>query len=1142
MAEGTEKDNGDYLGYGVYADTLWNRVQAALDKDLGSGKTLGDDPLVVGIFGEWGAGKSTLLKLTLDRASDYEAQRARNRRGVDGGFGDAGFGLTVPVLFQPWKYEHEPHLLVPLLLHIIQALRDIIPKAQTLSEKTAQVADAVWSSSIETLPDLVENFEAVYKATVADLAVADPVTAAGVSIGFKTAGWLAKLLKRPDDADWLRDFKFSTEGRFYYNFHNVLCALTRPGKRVEALGKLKLNQNARINFVIFIDDLDRCLPEKAVETLELIKTVFNLESFAFVLALDEEVVERGIGHRYKDYALQNKKPEMPITGFEYLEKIVHLPFRLPLLTKEQGLQFLACHEAALLEEQARRRWPGQGSTQQADARSRWMAQRRWFLLDGGRDAVWGPVRERGAAGSDAGSLPVSAEHGAAQVGVQHRLNLALLVLDSFNAHVPRKLIRVVELFQQVQDVLESMKPPRQLALGGEYDPRSVIALLLLQLFQPDLYRSLRRSADTFELFFDAFKPVESSEPTRQERVRRQLSATTADADLLHWAVYFLDDQPPGTLRAAQQRIPRLDVAERHATQHKRLPLVERLLEHRSIQRHPFDPLKLMQLLEQSARADKIPLRLNGNLFALLAREAVESLQMPREVVETIAATAQTGVSKGTTGGRQDLGPLAAGEGARLGADLTTAPASTRQRHAHVVEAPDVNALFLALVAPDEATQKTVAQVAGLAAGEALGPRSAQALIAQVEREFLRAALDRGNDDRDLVGRRLRLAKGLNYLAPHLVHDDARAFWNLTGLPVPQWEPAEAHPDTTTLKDSALRANLYVALGLDQRFDPSLFYLPKNQYPEHDNQKEPLPGFVWVQKERGDFQPTQGNKVSLAPFLMARYLTTVDQFAAFMEDGGYGTVGGEKPDWWDTQGWAWVSGEWDRHPTTPKWLKERLGQRPVEERQAPALWAQQRPWGSRPVCGVNWFEARAYARWLNRHEAFRLRLNAVNLGNARVELPIEAQWERAARASGFGSPPDGREYVWNDDKAEVALRANILESGLHEASPVGLFPCSPLGICDLNGDLWEWQDNLHADKAPHPAGQRIRQLQSPAAGSPDSSDWLVMGEEPSDSATPALRGGAWSGTAEYARASVRSRSRPGGWDDFVGFRVVLSLAE
>ena len=72
-----------------------------------------------------------------------------------------------------------------------------------------------------------------------------------------------------------------------------------------------------------------------------------MENFTFVFALDDKVIERGIGHRYKDYAFGNKISEMPITSFEYLEKIVHLPFRLPALTHADALRFLKRKERAL---------------------------------------------------------------------------------------------------------------------------------------------------------------------------------------------------------------------------------------------------------------------------------------------------------------------------------------------------------------------------------------------------------------------------------------------------------------------------------------------------------------------------------------------------------------------------------------------------------------------------------------------------------------------------------------------------------------------------------------------------------------------------------------------------------------------------
>ena len=57
----------------------------------------------------------------------------------------------------------------------------------------------------------------------------------------------------------------------------------------------------KISVVFLIDDLDRCLPENVLKTLESIKLFLDVEGFAFVLAVDDDVVERGIIHRYKEY-------------------------------------------------------------------------------------------------------------------------------------------------------------------------------------------------------------------------------------------------------------------------------------------------------------------------------------------------------------------------------------------------------------------------------------------------------------------------------------------------------------------------------------------------------------------------------------------------------------------------------------------------------------------------------------------------------------------------------------------------------------------------------------------------------------------------------------------------------------------------
>jgi|GEM_PF-4474641 len=115
-------DTDDWLGYGVYADALWARIESALVKDSVSG-TLGSDPLVIGVFGEWGAGKSKLLELIYRRAKVRNEADCTSRAF---GKGDKALTLTVPVWFHPWKYEHEAHLGVPLLMHIREALGETL--------------------------------------------------------------------------------------------------------------------------------------------------------------------------------------------------------------------------------------------------------------------------------------------------------------------------------------------------------------------------------------------------------------------------------------------------------------------------------------------------------------------------------------------------------------------------------------------------------------------------------------------------------------------------------------------------------------------------------------------------------------------------------------------------------------------------------------------------------------------------------------------------------------------------------------------------------------------------------------------------------------------------------------------------------
>ncbi len=163
----------DPLGYAVYAETLWQRIRDALDRD-GPKDELGDDPLVVGIFGEWGAGKSYLLGKLYREAKKHQGELSLRRQN------DGGFHLTIPVAFQPWKYEHEEHLHVPLLLHILTALEEGLKEARTFWERAADASQKPGDAVIQALPKVVSLLK---KALVGAGVALNPAAGAALATG-----------------------------------------------------------------------------------------------------------------------------------------------------------------------------------------------------------------------------------------------------------------------------------------------------------------------------------------------------------------------------------------------------------------------------------------------------------------------------------------------------------------------------------------------------------------------------------------------------------------------------------------------------------------------------------------------------------------------------------------------------------------------------------------------------------------------------------------------------------------------------------------------------------------------------------------------------------------------------------------------
>jgi len=251
------------------------------------------------------------------------------------------------------------------------------------------------------------------------------------------------------------------------------------------------------------------------------------------------------------------------------------------------------------------------------------------------------------------------------------------------------------------------------------------------------------------------------------------------------------------------------------------------------------------------------------------------------------------------------------------------------------------------------------------------------------------------------------------------------------------------------------------------------------------QPDDLDAFVTIPAGPFLYGRRNERKVIERPYQIAKYPVTNLQYRRFMDARGY-----EQKRFWSDDGWHWRMDTYNTK-ATEQWEKERLAQRPPEERSEPFFWDDAKSTNLlAPIVGVCWFEAEAYCNWLA-HEIGRP-----------VRLPTEEEWERAARYI------DGRPYPWGNEFDQNKLNSSDFwhrDSSTASTTIVGQFPSgnSIEGVSDLSGNVWEWQ-NVWSDE-----WQNHR----------------------------AVRGGAWSDLRVYVRGVARYWNFPDFFYNNLGFRVM-----
>jgi len=273
----------DLLSFDAVAATI---AEALLDEAL--------DPVALGLSGTWGSGKTTVLGLVEQELTD----RADEQRKV----------LVLET--DPWRYDPTTGAKESLIGEVLVALANEIDETQSTSEEAKKTARAL----------------AVRLAKRIDWAKAIKLTAK-TSLAFQipSINEIVDLVKPPEPGE---DEEEQVRGldAFRDEFTQLMAS--------EALAHVQA-------VAVLVDDLDRCLPETVIESLEAIRLFLAVPKMSFVIAADEERVADAIRTRFADTgastdAEQDEKEPAKL----YLHKIVQTTIPLPALSRFDTQAFL----------------------------------------------------------------------------------------------------------------------------------------------------------------------------------------------------------------------------------------------------------------------------------------------------------------------------------------------------------------------------------------------------------------------------------------------------------------------------------------------------------------------------------------------------------------------------------------------------------------------------------------------------------------------------------------------------------------------------------------------------------------------------------------------------------------------------------
>lgn len=280
-------NNTDILNSGDYATALYNFIINA------------DTPVTLGIQGGWGSGKTSLFYLLEEKLN------ADNHK-------------AITIRINAWEHslfqegEGRGLIVLSVLGSLIKSISGIA-SSEWIDEENRLVLQP--KDKGHGLTKKLMNAGSQVLSLAGNLAIQSFIPGAAI---FNNLLLKQNKKDQTTEEEKTREDSIAELPILAEQIHSLKEQLER------FIENIKHNkQQSRV--VIFIDDLDRVPPPIAVEILDVIKNIFDIKNCIFVLAIDYEVIVKGLETKFGERSNKNEREFR-----QYFDKIIQIPFTMPI--------------------------------------------------------------------------------------------------------------------------------------------------------------------------------------------------------------------------------------------------------------------------------------------------------------------------------------------------------------------------------------------------------------------------------------------------------------------------------------------------------------------------------------------------------------------------------------------------------------------------------------------------------------------------------------------------------------------------------------------------------------------------------------------------------------------------------------------